>query len=50
MWEHKEIIVNDKFSFAVAIEIMNENDLESQNMDECQQINDWPKYKDAIQA
>ena len=27
LWERKEIVVNDKFSFVVAIEIMNENDL-----------------------
>ncbi|XP_050154918.1 RNA-binding protein P-like [Malus sylvestris] len=38
------------FTFAVAIEIILSDDIESQFVDECKQRQDWPNWKDSIQA
>ena len=38
------------FAFQMALDIIqnHDDDLEPQNVDECKQINDWPKWKEAM--
>ena len=44
-------MVDNIFSYNVAVEIMQQDeDLEPRSVNECRQRNDWPKWKDAIQA
>lgn len=46
-----DIIVNNVFSYKVAIEVTQQNeDLESKSVEEWRQRNDWPIWKDAIQV
>ena len=43
--------VNNIFAFQVALEIIqNDDDSEPQNTNECRQRNDWPKWREAMQA
>ena len=44
----KGIIINDVFAFAVAIDIVNDHDL--QTIDKCRLMHDWLKWKKAIQT
>ena len=48
LWDRKEIVIDNVFSYTVATEIT--NDFEPQTVDECRQRHDWPKWKEAIQA
>ena len=42
---------NNIFAFQVALDIIrNDEDPEPQNVKECRNINDWPKWKEAMQA
>ncbi|KAL6576893.1 hypothetical protein OROMI_011169 [Orobanche minor] len=51
MWDRNKVLVDDKFSFTVATEITKDNDdCEPQSIEECREIHDWPKWKDAINA
>ncbi|KAM1714343.1 hypothetical protein ACFX12_024963 [Malus domestica] len=50
LWDHNEIIINDMFTFAVATEIILSDDIEPYSVDKCKHRQDWPKWKDAIQA
>ncbi|KAM1848657.1 hypothetical protein ACFX14_012762 [Malus domestica] len=50
LWDQNEIIIDDMFAFAVATEIILSDDIEPRSVDECKQRQDWPKWKDAIQA
>ena len=50
LWKRHEIIIDDIFSFAIATEIIKDDDIEPRSVDECKQRHDWPKWKDAIQA
>lgn len=50
-WNRNEIVVDNIFAYAVALEITKENtDHERKSVDECQRRDDWPKWKDAIQT
>ncbi|GKV50529.1 hypothetical protein SLEP1_g57232 [Rubroshorea leprosula] len=50
-WNRNDVVIDDVFAFAIANDIVNENeDLEPKSIEECQQRGDWPKWKDAIQA
>ena len=50
-WDRNNFDVNNIFAFQVALDIIqNDDDPEPQNMNECRQINDWPKWKEAMQA
>ena len=43
--------MNNIFAFQLALDIIqNDNDPEPQNKNECRQINDWPKWREAMQA
>ena len=54
IWNRKESVMNDTFSYAVASEIIKGDDdndnTEPPTIQECRQTKDWPKWKDVIQA
>ena len=50
LWDRNEIIIDEIFSFSVANEIIENDDVEPRSVDECKQRNDWHKWKDAIRA
>ncbi|KAM2585096.1 hypothetical protein TB2_046008 [Malus domestica] len=50
LWDQNEIIIDDMFVLAIATEIILSDDIEPRYIDECRQRQDWPKWKDAIQA
>ncbi|KAM0969643.1 hypothetical protein ACFX2A_018132 [Malus domestica] len=50
LWDRNEILFDDMFAFTVATEIILSDDIEPHSVDECKQRQDWPKWKDAIQA
>ena len=54
MWERKKLVIDDIFSYAVAIEISKGNDetddTEPRTINECRQRNYQPKWKEAIQV
>ena len=50
-WDRNNFDVNNIFAFQVALDIIqNDDDPEPQNTNECRQRNDWPKWKEAMQA
>ena len=50
-WDRNNIVINNIFVFQVASDIIrNDEDLEPRNVEECRHRNDWPKWKEAIQA
>ena len=50
-WDRNKVVINNIFAFQVALyTIRNDEDPEPQNMEECQHINDWPKWKEVMQA
>ena len=53
LWDRKAFVIDDIFSYAVAVEISKDNDddeHEPRSVNECRQRKDWPMWKDAIQA
>ena len=45
-WYQNNIVINNIFTFQVAFNIIrNYEDLKPQNVEECQHINDWSKWK-----
>ena len=52
IWDRNKIVVDNIFSYKVALDITksNDNEYEPQTVDECQRRNDWPMWKGAIQA
>ena len=50
-WDRNKVIINNIFSFQMALDIIrNDEDPEPQNVEECRNRNDWPKWKEAMQA
>ena len=50
-WDRNNFDVNNIFVFQVALDIIqNDDDPEPQNTNECRQRNDWPKWREAMQA
>ena len=50
-WDRNNFDVNNIFAFQVALDIIqNDDDPEPQNTNECKQRNDWPKWREAMQA
>ena len=51
IWDINKIVVNNIFSYKVALDITrsNDNEYEPQTVDECQRRNDWLMWKEAIQ-
>ena len=52
IWNRNKIVVNNIFSYKIALDITrsNDNEYEPQTVDECQRRNDWLMWKEAIQA
>ena len=48
--KRNETVINDVFIYAVAADIMSNDDTEPRTVAECQRRTDWPKWKQAIQA
>jgi hypothetical protein len=49
--DRNKIVVDNIFSFKVAFDITRSNDdIEPQTVEECRRRNDWPMWKEAIQA
>ena len=50
-WDRNKVIINNSFSFQMALDIIrNDENPEPQNVEECQNRNDWPKWKEAMQV
>ena len=50
-WDRNNFDVNNIFAFQVALDIIqNDDDPKPQNTNECRQRNDWPKWREAMQA
>ena len=52
IWDRNKIVVDNIFSYRVALDITRSNDdeYEPQTVDECQHRNDWPMWNKANQA
>jgi hypothetical protein len=52
IWDRNKIVVDNIFSFKVALDITRSNDheIEPQTVEQCRRRNDWPKWKEAIQV
>ena len=49
--DRSDIIIDNIFAFQVAMDIMrNDEYQEPQTVNECRKMNDWPKWKEAIQT
>ena len=51
-WDRNNFAMDNIFAFQVALDIIqnDDDDLEPQNVDECKQRNDCPKWKEAVRA
>ena len=48
-WDRNNIVINNIFAFQVALDIIrNYEDPKPQNVEECRNRNDWPKWKEAM--
>ena len=48
-WDRNKIVINNIFSFQVALDIIrNDEDLEPKNVEECRNRNDRPKWKETF--
>jgi hypothetical protein len=50
IWNQNEIRIDEIFAYAIAIEVINEEDYVPKTPEECMHRNDWPKWKDALKA
>ncbi|XP_073153898.1 uncharacterized protein [Henckelia pumila] len=50
LWDRNNTIIDNVFVLNVAFDIMHNGNLEPQSVNDCQKRNDWPKWKEAIQA
>ena len=51
LWNRTKVVINVVFCFAVATEILKEDDdHEPRSVDECRSKHDWSKWKEAIQV
>ena len=49
--DRNNIVINNIFAFQVTSDIIrNYEDLKPRSVEECRHRNDWPKWKEAIQA
>ena len=48
-WDRNNIVINNIFAFQVALDIIRtDEDPKPQNVEECRNRNDWPKWKEAM--
>uniref|UniRef100_A0A251S8S4 Putative reverse transcriptase, RNA-dependent DNA polymerase n=1 Tax=Helianthus annuus TaxID=4232 RepID=A0A251S8S4_HELAN len=50
MWNRNKTRVDDIFAYAIATDVINENDYVSKTLEECMHRNDWPRWQEAINA
>ncbi|KAJ0530675.1 putative RNA-directed DNA polymerase [Helianthus annuus] len=50
IWNRNETRVNDIFAYAIATDVINENDYIPKTLEECMHRVDWPKWQEAIKA
>jgi Reverse transcriptase (RNA-dependent DNA polymerase) len=50
IWNQNKIRIDEIFSYAIAIEVINEEDYVSKTPEECMHRNDWSKWKDALKT
>jgi hypothetical protein len=50
IWNRNETRGDEIFAYAIAIEVINEEDYVSKTPEECMHKNDWLKWKDALKA
>ena len=43
LWDRTKMVINEVFCFAIATEILKEDDHEPRNVDECRSKHDWSK-------
>ena len=49
LWDHKKVVINEVFCFAVTTKILKEDDdHEPRSVNECRSKHDWSKWKEAI--
>ena len=50
-WDRNKVIINNIFAFQMTFDIIrNDENPEPQNVEECRNRNDWPKWKEAMQV
>ena len=50
-WDRNKVIINYIFAFQIVLNIIrNDEDPEPQNVEECRNRNDWPKWKEVMHA
>ncbi|XP_076925963.1 uncharacterized protein LOC143588946 [Bidens hawaiensis] len=50
MWNRNETHVDDVFAYAIATDVINENDYIPKILEECMHRKDWPRWEEAIKA
>ncbi|KAJ0567534.1 putative RNA-directed DNA polymerase [Helianthus annuus] len=50
MWNRNKTHVDDIFAYAIATDVINENDYVPKTLEECMHRNDWPRWQEAINA
>ena len=50
IWNRTKTRVDESFTYAIAIDVLNEEDYVPKSLEECMHRNDWPKWKDAIKC
>ncbi|KAJ0694724.1 putative RNA-directed DNA polymerase [Helianthus annuus] len=50
MWNQNKTRVDDIFAYAIATDVINENDYVPKNLEECMHRNDWPRWQEATNA
>ena len=50
IWNRTETRVDENFTYAIAIDILNEEDYVPKTPEECMHRNDWPKWKYIIKC
>jgi len=51
IWNRNKVNIDEVFEYNVAKDVISDNDdQEPMTIEDCRQRNDWPKWKDAIQA
>jgi hypothetical protein len=50
-WDRNKVNIDDVFAYNTALDVLNDDDdHEPKSVKECNQRNDWPKWKEAIEA
>jgi len=51
IWNRNKVNIDEAFAYNVAKDVISDNEnQESLTIEDCRQRNDWPKWKDEIQA